>query len=233
MHRKDVEKMKNIHIFKSAVIISALSMSICMVGCGSQEAEPVMSEAVEEVAPVEEEEPVIEEESAEEDPTEEEESLSDELEENEEDAYELTELSGTALVIYDSDTYETPSLDVQIGFVQAGELVTLLGRVGETDWVMIEQADGLKSFADGHGITAALEEDEIEETLALILDMNNQEAQASQPVQQAESSSTDIFVDDDDYEIPPGEHYVEAFGGYVDIIGISEENAAVRASGNW
>lgn len=101
MHRKDVEKMKNVHIFKSAVIVTALSMSICMVGCGSQEAEPVMSEPVEETV----------EKAVEETPeTEEEAEIATTTSENE-DSDKEWDISDEYEEEYPDGLYEEPSTD--------------------------------------------------------------------------------------------------------------------------
>ena len=225
MHRKNIEK-----IYKSVIIISALSMSIFMVGCGKQEAEPVMSEAVEEVAPVEEEEPV-EAESAEEEPIEEEESLPDELEENEEDAYEyeLTGESGTSVVIYDSDTYESPNPDAQvISSVYAGEVVTFHGIVRDTNWVLIQQQNnGVMSYIDGTYISATVETDEeLEATIQAIMEMNAGEQHPSQPAEQTvqqptqeSTPSTGIFMEIEDDWVAPTEGILhnDYGGGDIDM----------------
>ncbi len=177
--------MRNKKLFKRAIIITALALSINMIagGCGKQ-AEEVISESVEEVTPTEEEstektedkqEKLIEDNSVSKNDM----SASKGTEKKEEE-FTLTEMDIQMLVTQQAFTYESPSSSsLKIGAVQKDEVVHVIGQVDNTNWFKISQEGDIYSFIDGTLLVEMTEEQSKEYEQYL-----EEEVQPQQEVQQ-------------------------------------------------
>lgn len=172
--------MRNKELFKRAIIITTLSLSIStlVIGCGKQEQE-VISESVEEVAPTEEEtkettdnkEEPIEDDSVSENDI----STSKGTEEKGEE-FTLTDMDTQMLVTQQAFTYEQPSSEaLKIGAVQKDEVVHVIGQVNNTNWFKISQEGEVYSFLESTYLTAYTPEE---------VSQPQEAVQQQQPVQQ-------------------------------------------------
>ncbi len=151
--------MRNKELFKRAIIITALSLSIStlVIGCGKQE-EEVISESVEEVAPTEEETPIeektpVEEESSEEttppeSPTAEAENKPEPLEEVTEEESK-PDLGYTVIPMEDTQMFATSAANIRkgpsteydkVGGLSYAQEITVNGKVDSdgSTWYVIK-----------------------------------------------------------------------------------------------
>ncbi len=143
--------MINKKLFKSAVIITAVMLSVsgCAGGC-SKQAEPVIADAT-----VETPEPEESIESSEPIPSPTVESTEEPEGEASEESFTVTDMDVTMVVNVEAFTYETPSNEgLRVGAAQKDELVHVIGQVDGTNWFKIEQGNGetddiIVSFIDG------------------------------------------------------------------------------------
>ncbi len=150
--------MRNKKLFKRAIIITALSVSMIAGGCGKQ-AEEVISESVEEVAPTEEETPVEKEtEESPEDATPPESPTNEESVENKPEALEAEEvteeeskpdLGYTVIPMEDTQMFATSAANIRkgpsteydkVGSLSYAQEITVNGKVDSdgSTWYVIK-----------------------------------------------------------------------------------------------
>ena len=142
--------MRKNNLIKLVGLVTALSITACMSGCGKQE-EIVKAATIEEVTTVNENEDTEESVSV---ATEEE---TESIQESETDEVEtesvtvqdftITEMNKEMQATQNAVTFETPSADTAVGGVKQDEIVKVTGIVDGTDWYQIDQ-EGFKSFID-------------------------------------------------------------------------------------